>query len=48
MTSIKAGCATRSLYTTSVPKAEGFAAYNQKERGPGSFRLCRGLDKAVI
>ena len=38
-TSIKVGCATRSLYLSSGPKAEGFPTNNQRGRGSGPFRL---------
>ena len=43
VTSIKEGCATRSLYD---PKAEGVPTNNQSGRGSGPCRLWRGLDKA--
>ena len=45
-TSIKVGCATRSLYASSGPKAEGVPTYNQRGRGSGHRHLWRGLDKA--
>ena len=32
-TSIKVGCATRSLYASSGPKAEGVPTNNQRGRG---------------
>ena len=46
VTSIKVGCATRSLYTSSGPKAEEVPTNNQRERGSGPCRLWGGLDKA--
>ena len=46
VTSIKVGCATRSLYASSGPKAEGVPTYNQRGRGSGPWRLWGGLDKA--
>ena len=46
MTSIKVGCATRSLYASSGPKAEGVPTNNQRGRGSGPCRLWGGLDKA--
>ena len=33
VTSIKEGCATRSLYASSGPKAEGVPTNNQRGRG---------------
>ena len=45
-TSIKVGCATRSLYASSGPEAEGVPNYNQRGRGSGPCRLWGGLDKA--
>ena len=45
-TSIKVGCATRSLYASSGPKAERVQNNNQRGRGSGPCRLCGGLDKA--
>ena len=45
-TSIKVGCATRSLYASSCPKAEGVPTNNQSRRGSGPCRLWGGLDKA--
>ena len=45
-TSIKVGCATRSLYASSGPKAEGVPTNNQRGRGSGPCRLWGGLDKA--
>ena len=33
--SIKAGCATHSLYASSSPKAEGVPTNNQRGRGSG-------------
>ena len=45
-TAIKVGCATRSLYTSSGPAAEGVPTNNQGRWGSGPFRLCGGLDKA--
>ena len=38
-TSIKVGCATRSLYASSGPKAEGVPTNNQSGRGSGPYRL---------
>ena len=38
-TSIKVGCATRSLYASSGPKAEGVPTNNQRGRGSGPCRL---------
>ena len=46
VTSIKIVCATRSLYASSGPKAEGSPTNNQRERRLGSCRLWGGLDKA--
>ena len=46
VTSIKVGCATRSLYARPGPKAEGVLTYNQRGRGSGPCHLCGGLDKA--
>ena len=45
-TSIKVGCATRILYASSGPKAEGVPTNNQRGRGSGPCRLWGGLDKA--
>ena len=45
VTSIKVGCATRSLYASSGPKAEGVPTNNQRGRGSGPCRLWGGLDK---
>ena len=45
-TSIKVGCATRSLYASSGPKSEGGPTYNQRGRGSGPCRFWGGLDKA--
>ena len=45
-TSIKVGCATRSLYASSGRKAEGVPTNNQRGRGSGPCRLWGGLDKA--
>ena len=45
-TSIKVGCATRSLYASSCPKAEGVPTNNQRGRGSGPCRFWGGLDKA--
>ena len=45
-TSIKVGCATRSLYASSGPKAEGVPTNNQRGRGSGPCRLWGGLDNA--
>ena len=38
--------ATRSLYASSGPKAEGVPTNNQRGRGSGLCRLWGGLDKA--
>ena len=38
-TSIKVDCATRSLYASSGPKAEGVPTNNQRGRGSGPCRL---------
>ena len=38
-TFIKVGCATRSLYANSGPKAEGVPTMNQRGRGSGLCRL---------
>ena len=46
VTSIKVGCATRSLYASSGQKAEGVPTNNQRGRGSGPCRLWGGLDKA--
>ena len=46
VTSIKVGCATRSLYASPGPKAEGVPTNNQRGRGSGPCRLWGGLDKA--
>ena len=46
VTSIKVGCATRSLYASSGPKAEGVPTINQRGRRSGPCRLWGGLDKA--
>ena len=46
VTSIKVGCASRSLYASSGPKAEGVPTNNQRGRGSGPCRLWGGLDKA--
>ena len=46
VTSIKVGCATRSLYASSGPKAEGVPTNNQRGRESGPCRLWGGLDKA--
>ena len=46
VTSIKVGCATRSLYASSGPKAEGVPTNNQRGPGSGPCRLWGGLDKA--
>ena len=46
MTFIKVGCATRSLYASSGPKAEGVTFNNQRGRGSGPCRLRGGLNKA--
>ena len=44
-TSIKEGCATRSLYASSDPKAEGVSTNNQMGLGSGPCRLLGGFDK---
>ena len=46
VTSIKVGCATRSLYASSGPKVKGVPINNQRGRGSGPCRLGGGLDKA--
>ena len=46
VTSIKVGCATRSLYASSGPKAEEVPTNDQRGRGSGPCRLWGGLDKA--
>ena len=46
VTSIKVGCATRSLYASIGPKAEGVPTNNQRGQGSGPCRLWGGLDKA--
>ena len=46
VTSIKVGCATRSLYASSGQKTEGVSTKNQRGQGSGPCRLCGGLDKA--
>ena len=38
-TSIKVGCASRSLYASSGPKAKGVPTDNQKGRGSGPCRF---------
>ena len=38
-TSIKVDCATRSLYASSGPKAEGVPTKNKRGRGSGHCRL---------
>ena len=45
-TSIKVGCATRSLYASSGPNAEGVPTNNQLGMRSGPCRLGGGLDKA--
>ena len=35
VTSIKEGCVTRSMYTSSGTEAEGVPTYNQRGRGSG-------------
>ena len=42
VTSIKVGCATRSLYASSGPKAEGVLTNNQRGRGSGPCHLRQG------
>ena len=46
VTSIKVGCATRSLYASSGPKAERVPTNNQRGWGSGPCRLWGDLDKA--
>ena len=46
MTSIRLGCATRSLYASAGPKAEGVSTNNRRGRESGPCRLLGGLDKA--
>ena len=46
VTSIKVGCASRSLYASSGPKAEWVPTNNQRGRRSGPCRLWGGLDKA--
>ena len=46
VTSVKVHCATRSLYATSGPKAEGVPTYNERGRGSGPCHIWGGLDKA--
>ena len=46
VTSIKVGCATRSLYASAGSNAEGFPLNNQRGRGSGPCSLLAGLDKA--
>ena len=43
---MKVGCATRSLYVSLGPKAEGVPTNNQRGRGSGPCSLWGGLDKA--
>ena len=43
---MKVGCATRSLYASSGPKAERVPINNHRGRGSGPCRLCECLDKA--
>ena len=45
-TSMKVGCATRSLYASSGPKIEGVPTNNQRGRGSGPCRLSGSLDNA--
>ena len=45
VTSIKVGCATRSLYASTDQKAEWVPTNNERGRGSGPFRLWGGLDK---
>ena len=45
-TSIKVGCATRSLYASSGPRAEGVPTNNQRGRVSGPCRLWGCVDKA--
>ena len=46
VTSIKVGCATRSLYSSSCPNAEGVPTNSQMGRELGPCRLWGGVDKA--
>ena len=46
VTSIKVVCATRSLYASSGPKAEGVPIKNQRWRGSGPCCLWGGLERA--
>ena len=46
VTSIKVGCATRSLYSSSGPKTEGVPNNKQRLRGSGPCRLWGGFNKA--
>ena len=46
VTSIKVGCATHSLYASSVPKTDGVPNNKQRLRGSGPCRLWGGLNKA--
>ena len=44
-TSTYEGCATRSLYASSGPKAEGVRTNNPRGRGSGPWRLLGGIEK---
>ena len=44
VTAIKVGCATRRLYASLGPKAEGVPTNYQRGRGSGPCRLWGGLD----
>ena len=46
VTSIEVDCASRNLYASSGPKAEGVPTNNQMGQGSGHCRLWGGLDKA--
>ena len=46
MTSIEVGCATRNLYASLGPKADGVPTNNRRRRGSGLCRFWGGLDKA--
>ena len=42
-TSIKVDCATRSLYASSGPKAEGVPTNNQRGRGSGQITFAEDI-----